>query len=102
MSNKDKIWKVYAHIVPKEISKYEHDKYFQLSNEQKYKILSMKRVEYQNHKSCESKMVKNLDTNIIYPSLKAAGQSYGAKDGVNISNAINRNGTAYGSRWTYV
>ena len=28
MNNEDKIWKVYAHIVPKEISKYEHDKYY--------------------------------------------------------------------------
>ena len=28
MDNENKIWKVYAHIVPKEISKYEHDKYY--------------------------------------------------------------------------
>ena len=80
---------------------YYHE-YLQLSNEQKKKILSLKRFEYQNHKSCEPKRVKNLTTNIIYPSLRAAGEACGAKDGVNIASAIKRNGSAYGSKWIYV
>lgn len=80
---------------------YYHE-YFKLSDEQKNNILSIKRFENQNHTSREPKMVKNLDTNVIYPSLKAAGNAYGKKDGLNIANAIKRNGTAYGVKWAYV
>ena len=80
---------------------YYHE-YFQLLDEQKDKILSIKRLENQNRSSCEPKRVKNLNTNITYPSLKAAGKAYGKKDGLNIANAIKRNGTAYGSKWVYV
>lgn len=80
---------------------YYHE-YFKLSDEQKNSILSIKRFNNKSHVSCEPKMVKNLDTNIIYPSLKAAGNAYGKKDGLNIANAIKRNGTAYGARWAYV
>lgn len=77
---------------------YYHE-YFQLSDNEKIELLNIKRNT--DHKSCDPKRVKNLDTNIIYSSLKAAGNAYGKKDGVNIANAINRNGTAYGCRWIY-
>ena len=80
---------------------YYHE-YFQLSNEQKENVLSIKKINNQNHISCEPKRVKNLNTNIVYPSLKSAGEAYGAKNGLNIVNAIKRNGTAYGEKWSYV
>ncbi len=77
-----------------------YHEYFKLSDKQKTKILYEKRNKF--HKSCEPKTVKNLDTGIIYPSLKAAGNAYGKKDGLNIANAINRDGTAYGFKWAYI
>ena len=80
---------------------YYHE-YFQLSNEEKANILSVKRTNNQNHISCEPKKVKNLSTNTIYNSMKSAGEAYGAKNGLNIANAIKRDGTAYGAKWAYV
>jgi len=77
-----------------------YHEYFKLSDEQKAKILYEKLNK--SHKSCEPKTVINLETGIVYPSLRAAGNAYGQKDGVNIANAINRKGTAYGCKWAYI
>lgn len=80
---------------------YYHE-YFNLPDDKKVECLKIKQFYNDLHKSCDAKKVKNIDTNIIYPSLKAAGNSYGKKDGLNIANAIKRNGTAYGCKWVYI